>query len=60
MRWQKGEMFGVLDRAEEKGVGVDLQEVVYTYAMSVFGELAYDVSWPRISFPCSQGSPTPD
>jgi len=50
----------VLDRAEEKGVGVDLQEVVYTYAMSVFGELAYDVSWPRISFPCSQGSPTPD
>ena len=39
-----GEMFGLLDDAEEKGDKVDLQEVVYAYAMSVFGELAYDVS----------------
>jgi hypothetical protein len=38
-----GEMFGLLDDAEEKGLEVDLQEVVYAYAMSVFGELAYDV-----------------
>jgi hypothetical protein len=36
-------MFGLLDDAEEKGLEVDLQEVVYAYAMSVFGELAYDV-----------------
>lgn len=41
-------LFGGLDRAAEaeghKGQVVDLQEVAYDYAMSVFGELAYDVS----------------
>lgn len=42
-------LFGGLDRAAEadfghKGEVADLQEVAYDYAMSVFGELAYDVS----------------
>jgi hypothetical protein len=41
-------LFGGLDKAAEaeghKGKVVDLQEVAYDYAMSVFGELAYDVS----------------
>jgi hypothetical protein len=41
-------LFGGLDKAAEaEGQGgevVDLQEVAYDYAMSVFGELAYDVS----------------
>lgn len=40
-------LFGGLDRAIEaeghQGEVVDLQEVAYDYAMSVFGELAYDV-----------------
>jgi hypothetical protein len=42
-------LFDGLDRAVEAGGHkeevVDLQEVAYDYAMSVFGELAYDVSF---------------
>lgn len=41
-------LFEGLDKAAEaeghEGEVVDLQEVAYDYAMSVFGELAYDVS----------------
>ncbi|KAH8084791.1 cytochrome P450 [Filobasidium floriforme] len=46
-------LFGELDSAAEtgghKGKVVDLQEVAYDYAMSVFGELAYDSNFGKIS-----------
>jgi hypothetical protein len=53
-------MFGLLDVAEEKQEEVDLQEVVYAYAMRVFGELAYDVSLASLLLDLTRRSFQPD